>query len=63
MIRTQKPPQVELLAPVGKWDVLETVIRAGADAVYMGGKKFNMRLHRNDSTLLMKNSRGSDILP
>lgn len=41
-------PRVELLAPVGKWDVLEAVIRAGADAVYLGGKKFNMRLHRKE---------------
>lgn len=37
---------VELLAPAGKWDVLEAVIEAGADAAYIGGKKFNMRLLR-----------------
>lgn len=40
--------RVELLAPAGKWEVLEAVIGAGADAVYLGGKKFNMRLHRKD---------------
>lgn len=40
--------QMEILAPVGKWDVLEAVIAAGADAVYLGGKKYNMRLHRKD---------------
>jgi putative protease len=40
--------RAELLAPVGKWDVLEAVIAAGADAVYLGGKKYNMRLHRKD---------------
>lgn len=39
-------PRVELLAPAGKWDVLEAVIEAGADAAYIGGKKFNMRLLR-----------------
>jgi putative protease len=39
---------VELLAPVGRWDVLEAVIAAGAGAVYLGGKKYNMRLHRKD---------------
>jgi putative protease len=51
MSKMHEPPRVELLAPVGKWDVLETVIRAGADAVYLGGKKFNMRLHRKDFNL------------
>lgn len=40
---------VELLAPVGTWDVLEAAVGAGADAVYLGGKKFNMRLHRTDA--------------
>lgn len=40
---------VELLAPVGTWDVLESAINAGADAVYLGGKRFNMRLHRTDA--------------
>jgi putative protease len=48
MQRVKEMPRVELLAPVGKWDVLEAVIRAGADAVYLGGKKFNMRLHRKE---------------
>ncbi len=40
---------VELLAPVGTWEVLEAAITAGADAVYLGGKRFNMRLHRTDT--------------
>jgi putative protease len=44
----QERHRIELLAPVGKWDVLEAVIAAGADAVYLGGKKYNMRLHRKD---------------
>lgn len=39
-------PTVELLAPAGKWDVLEAVIANGADAVYLGGKKLNMRMLR-----------------
>lgn len=43
-----KPESVELLAPVGTWEVLETAISAGADAVYLGGKRFNMRMHRTD---------------
>jgi putative protease len=40
--------KLELLAPAGKWEVLETVIEAGADAVYLGGKQYNMRRHRKD---------------
>lgn len=40
--------KTELLAPVGKWSVLQEVISAGADAVYLGGKRFNMRLLRPD---------------
>lgn len=40
---------VELLAPAGTWEVLEAAIAAGADAVYLGGKRFNMRLHRTDT--------------
>lgn len=43
-----QPNSVELLAPVGTWEVLETAISAGADAVYLGGKRFNMRMHRTD---------------
>ena len=39
---------VELLAPVGKWDTLEAAVKAGADAVYLGGKAFNMRMFRDD---------------
>lgn len=38
----------ELLAPAGKPDVLVAVLAAGADAVYLGGKPFNMRRHRAD---------------
>lgn len=34
---------IELLAPAGKMDAFMSVIEAGADAVYLGGKKFNMR--------------------
>lgn len=41
-------PELELLAPAGKWDALEQVIEAGADAVYLGGKGFNMRMLRPD---------------
>lgn len=37
---------VELLAPVGTWDVLEAAVEAGANAVYLGGKRFNMRMFK-----------------
>ncbi|MFA7078154.1 MAG: U32 family peptidase [Syntrophomonas sp.] len=35
--------ELELLAPAGKMNVLHSVVAAGADAVYLGGKRFNMR--------------------
>lgn len=40
--------KLELLAPAGKWEVMEAVIDAGADAVYLGSKKHNMRMFRRD---------------
>ncbi len=40
--------ELELLAPAGRLDVLHSVIEAGADAVYLGGKRFNMRGLRPD---------------
>ena len=39
MIR-KKP---EVLAPAGDRERLEAALRFGADAVYLGGKMFNMR--------------------
>ncbi len=39
---------MELLAPAGRKDVLEAVIEAGADSVYLSGKRFQMRSHRGD---------------
>jgi len=35
--------QIELLSPAGNMEKLKTVLRYGADAVYMGGKAFNLR--------------------
>ncbi|MGI6487678.1 MAG: hypothetical protein GX964_07405 [Syntrophomonadaceae bacterium] len=40
--------QPELLAPAGKWETMESAVQNGADAVYLGGKRFNMRLLRPD---------------
>ena len=34
---------VELLAPAGNMECLDTALRFGADAVYLVGKKFGMR--------------------
>ena len=42
---------VELLAPAGTWNAFTAAIGAGADAVYLGGKHFNMRVHKNDFNL------------
>lgn len=39
---------VELLAPAGTWQALVAAIEAGADAVYLGGKAFNMRVHNSN---------------
>jgi len=38
----------ELLAPAGSYNTLETVLAAGADAVYLSGKSLNMRMRRPD---------------
>lgn len=40
--------EVELLAPAGNFEIFKKVIQTGADAVYFGGKNFNMRMHRKD---------------
>lgn len=40
---------VELLAPAGTWDALVAAVESGADAVYLGGKHFNMRMHHGDT--------------
>ncbi|MBI6875202.1 peptidase U32 family protein [Clostridium aciditolerans] len=43
--------EVELLAPAGTFEIFEKVIHSGADAVYLGGKILNMRMHRKDYNL------------
>jgi putative protease len=43
--------EVELLAPAGTFEIFEKIIHSGADAVYFGGKKLNMRMHRKDYNL------------
>ena len=36
--------QIELLAPAGSLDKCKMALRYGADAVYLGGKAFGLRL-------------------
>ena len=43
--------KVELLAPAGNFEKLEIAIHYGADAVYLGGKDFNLRNFSNNFTL------------
>ena len=43
--------EIELLAPAGTFEIFKKVIHSGADAVYLGGKKLNMRMHRKDYNL------------
>ncbi len=38
--------RAELLAPAGDWESLEAAVRFGADAVYVGGEKLQMRAER-----------------
>jgi len=33
----------EILAPAGSMDALRAALRSGADAVYVGGKRFSAR--------------------
>ena len=41
----------ELLAPAGTLETVKAVMKAGADAVYIGGKGLNMRQHRQSYNL------------
>ena len=43
-----KRNSVELLAPAGNWEALTAAVEAGADAVYLGGRRFNMRMHEGN---------------
>lgn len=40
--------KVELLAPAGSYEALEAALRAGADAVYLGGEKFGARAYADN---------------
>ncbi|ODS30825.1 MAG: peptidase, partial [Candidatus Scalindua rubra] len=47
----QKYKKPELIAPAGNLDKLKTAIEYGADAVYAGGKEFNLRNAASNFTL------------
>ncbi|MGD9911694.1 U32 family peptidase [Methanothrix sp.] len=45
LIRMRRKDEIpELLAPAGSWDALVAAVAAGADAVYLGGKRFSARM-------------------
>ncbi len=48
MLIMKKP---ELLAPAGDWSMLNSAINAGADAVYLGVEKLNMRAMANNFSI------------
>ena len=41
----------ELLSPAGDWDSLQAAVMNGADAVYLGTKEFNARVHARNFSL------------
>lgn len=43
--------EVELLAPAGTFEIFKRMVQSGADAIYCGGKKLNMRIHRKEYNL------------
>lgn len=40
--------EIELLAPAGSYETFQAVIRAGADAVYLGGSEFGARAYADN---------------
>ena len=46
-----KKKRIELLAPAGNLEKLKVAIMYGADAVYIGGKKFSLRARANNFSL------------
>lgn len=50
-MREYNGKMIELLAPVGAYRFFDEIIDSKCDAIFCGGKKFNMRLHRHDFNL------------
>ena len=45
---THSSLRIELLAPAGNFEKLQTALTYGADAVYIGGKNFNLRAYSDN---------------
>lgn len=48
MIEKYNKKQIELLAPAGSYETFQAVLRAGADAVYLGGSHFGARAYADN---------------
>lgn len=48
MAEQGKKKEIEVLAPAGSFETFQAVIRAGADAVYLGGNRFGARAYANN---------------
>ncbi len=44
-MRRYKNRKIELLAPCGNFEIAQAVLKTKCDAIYFGGKNFNMRMH------------------
>lgn len=48
MAERERKKEIELLAPAGSYETFQAVLRAGADAVYLGGSQFGARAYANN---------------
>ncbi len=48
--KKQEKKRMELLAPAGSMEIFKAVLRAGADAVYLGGNQFGARAYADNFT-------------
>ena len=49
-MKIQRDKRVELLAPAGSFQSVKAAVHAGADAVYMGGRRFGARAYADSAT-------------
>lgn len=48
MAEQRRTKEIEILAPAGSFETFQAVLRAGADAVYLGGSQFGARAYANN---------------